>query len=53
MSRLVPLLRAMEKHGMSGTLGEVPQLFQSAQLEFKQIQLFLATQPGLGSVQAP
>jgi len=52
MSRLVPLLRAMEKHGMSGALGEVPQLFQSAQLEFKQIQLFLATQPGLGSVKA-
>jgi signal transduction histidine kinase/two-component SAPR family response regulator/HPt (histidine-containing phosphotransfer) domain-containing protein len=53
MSRLVPLLRAMEKHGMSGNLGEVPQLFQSALVEFKQIQLFLETQPGLDSVKAP
>jgi signal transduction histidine kinase/HPt (histidine-containing phosphotransfer) domain-containing protein len=53
MTRLVPLLRAMEKHGTSGNLGEVPQLFQSAAAEFKQIQLFLAAQPGLDSVKAP
>jgi len=53
MARLVPLLRTMEKHGVSGNLGEMPQLFQSAMAEFKQIQLFLATQPGLDSVKAP
>jgi CheY-like chemotaxis protein/HPt (histidine-containing phosphotransfer) domain-containing protein len=53
MTRLVPLLRALEKHGMSGNLGEAPQLFQLVVAEFKEIQLFLATQTGLDSVKAP
>jgi HPt (histidine-containing phosphotransfer) domain-containing protein len=53
MVRLVPLLRTMEKLGAGGNLNEVPQLFQNAKNEFKQIQLFLATQPGLSSIQAP
>jgi len=53
MVHLVPLLRAMEKQAAAGDLNEAPTLFQSAKHEFKQIQLFLATQPGLSSIQAP
>ena len=53
MVRLVPLLRTLEKQAAGGSLNEAPGLFQSAKNEFKQIQLFLATQPGLSSIQAP
>ena len=53
MVRLVPLLRAMEKQGMSGSLYDVPNLFKKALTEFKQIQIFLASQPGLNSIQVP
>lgn len=53
MVRLAPVLRTLEKQAAEGNLGEAPQLFQNAGAEFKQIQLFLATQPGLSSIQAP
>jgi hypothetical protein len=53
MVRLAPVLRTLEKQAAEGNLNEAPQLFQNARTEFKQIQLFLATQPGLSSIQAP
>ena len=53
MVRLVPLLRAMEKQGMAGSLHDVPQLFQNAQREFKQIKHFLSSQPALSSIEMP
>ncbi len=53
MVRLVPLLRDLEKRGHAGTLVGASAVFASAQEEFKAIQVFLATQPGLAETLTP
>jgi HPt (histidine-containing phosphotransfer) domain-containing protein len=45
MTRLVPLLRDLEKQGASGTLTTAAQLCENAAREFKLIQNFLAALP--------
>jgi CheY-like chemotaxis protein len=52
MTRLVPMLRNLEKQGASGTLTDALQIFEDAAREFKQIQKFLAGQPGLAATTA-
>ena len=49
MTRLVPLLRHLEKQGAAGTLTDAAQTLENAVQEFKLIQNFLAVQPGLAS----
>jgi HPt (histidine-containing phosphotransfer) domain-containing protein len=44
MTRLVPLLRDLEKQGASGTLTNARQLCEAAAREFQLIQNFLAVQ---------
>jgi HPt (histidine-containing phosphotransfer) domain-containing protein len=50
MTQLVPILRAMEKLGASGTLTGAGQICENAVQEFEQIREFLKTQPGLAAV---
>jgi CheY-like chemotaxis protein/HPt (histidine-containing phosphotransfer) domain-containing protein len=45
MTRLVPLLRDLEKQGASGTLTDAAQLCEKAAREFQLIQHFLAALP--------
>ncbi|HUB88032.1 MAG TPA: response regulator [Verrucomicrobiae bacterium] len=52
MVRIVPMLRALEKQGASGTLTNALQICEDAEREFKEIQKFLTAQPGLGAVTA-
>jgi HPt (histidine-containing phosphotransfer) domain-containing protein len=52
MTRLVPMLRNLEKQGASGTLTDALQICEDAAREFKQIQKFLAGQPGLAATTA-
>ena len=49
MVRLVPMLRDLEKQGASGALTNALQICEDAGREFKRIQKFLATQPGLAA----
>jgi signal transduction histidine kinase/HPt (histidine-containing phosphotransfer) domain-containing protein/BarA-like signal transduction histidine kinase len=53
MTRLVPMLRDLEKQGASGTLTSAAQLCENAAREFKLIQNFLASQPSLAAATAP
>ena len=47
MTRLVPLLRDLEKQGASGTLtANATQIYENALREFQLIQHFLAALPG-------
>ena len=52
MTRLVPLLRDLEKQGASGTLTTAAQLCENAAREFKLIQNFLAALPALTATPA-
>jgi len=52
MTRLVPLLRDLEKQGASGTLTNAAQLCENAAHEFKLIQNFLAARPSLAATPA-
>jgi hypothetical protein len=52
MTRLVPMFRDLEKQGASGTLTNAAQICENAVSEFKVIQQFLATQPGLAAAPA-
>jgi signal transduction histidine kinase/HPt (histidine-containing phosphotransfer) domain-containing protein len=52
MTRLVPLLRELEKQGANGALNNAVQICQNAVSEFKAIQNFLAAQPALAAVPA-
>jgi CheY-like chemotaxis protein len=52
MTRLVPLLRDLEKQGASGTLTTAAQLCENAAREFKLIQNFLAALPMLAATPA-
>ena len=47
MTRLVPMLRDLEKQGASGTLTTAAQVCENATREFKLIQNFLAALPAL------
>jgi signal transduction histidine kinase/HPt (histidine-containing phosphotransfer) domain-containing protein len=49
MTRLVPMFRDLEKQGASGTLTNATNVCENALREFKVIQQFLATQPGLAA----
>jgi signal transduction histidine kinase/two-component SAPR family response regulator/HPt (histidine-containing phosphotransfer) domain-containing protein len=49
MTRLVPLLRHLEKQGAAGVLTDAAQTVENAVHEFKLIQNFLAVQPGLAT----
>ena len=49
MTRLVPLLRELEKQGASGALTNAVQVCAAVNSEFKLIQQFLAAQPGLAA----
>ena len=44
MTRLVPMIRELEKQGASGTLTNAAEVYEKAALEFKLIQNFLAAQ---------
>jgi HPt (histidine-containing phosphotransfer) domain-containing protein len=44
MTRFVPLMRELEKQGASGTLTSAVEVYEKAELEFKLIKEFLATQ---------
>jgi len=52
MTRLVPMFRDLEKQGASGTLTSATQVCENALREFKVIQQYLATQPGLAAAPA-
>jgi signal transduction histidine kinase/HPt (histidine-containing phosphotransfer) domain-containing protein len=52
MTRLVPMFRDLEKQGASGTLTNATQVCENALREFKIIQQFLATQPGVAAAPA-
>ncbi len=52
MTRLVPMLRDLEKQGASGTLTTAAQVFEDAAREFKLIQNFLAALPALTAAPA-
>jgi CheY-like chemotaxis protein len=52
MTRLVPMFRDLEKQGASGTLTNAAQVCENAVREFKVIQQYLATQPGLAATPA-
>jgi len=52
MTRLVPLLRDLEKQGASGKLTDAAQLCENATREFKLIQDFLAALPALTAAPA-
>jgi CheY-like chemotaxis protein len=52
MTRLVPMFRDLEKQGASGTLTNATNVCENALREFKVIQQFLATQPGLAAAPA-
>jgi signal transduction histidine kinase/HPt (histidine-containing phosphotransfer) domain-containing protein len=52
MTRLVPLLRDLEKEGASGTLPTAAQLCESAAREFTLIQNFLAALPIMAATPA-
>jgi HPt (histidine-containing phosphotransfer) domain-containing protein len=45
MTRLVPLLRDLEKQGASGALSSATQVYENAMREFQLIQHFLAALP--------
>ncbi len=47
VTRLVPLLRHLEKQGAAGTLADAAQTVEQAAHEFKAVQEFLLAQPGL------
>jgi signal transduction histidine kinase/HPt (histidine-containing phosphotransfer) domain-containing protein len=47
MTRLAPLLLQLEKQGKAGVLDGAEKIYAAAALEFKNIQDFLAAQPGL------
>ncbi len=52
MTRLVPMLRDLEKQGASGTLTTAVQLCENAAREFKLIQNFLAALPAVAATPA-
>jgi len=52
MTRLVPMLRDLEKQGASGALTNAAQVCENAAREFKCIQDFLASLPALASAPA-
>jgi response regulator RpfG family c-di-GMP phosphodiesterase len=52
MTRLVPMLRDLEKQGASGTLTTAAQVCENATREFKLIQNFLAALPALAATPA-
>jgi CheY-like chemotaxis protein/HPt (histidine-containing phosphotransfer) domain-containing protein len=52
MTRLVPMLRELEKQGASGTLNNAAQVCETAAREFKCIQDFLASLPALAAAPA-
>ena len=52
MTRLVPMFRDLEKQGASGTLTNATKVCENALREFKVIQQYLATQPGLAATPA-
>ena len=52
MIRLVPMFRDLEKQGASGTLTNATKVCENAVREFKVIQQYLATQPGLAGAPA-
>ena len=52
MTRLVPMLRDLEKQGASGTLTTAAQLCENAAREFKLIQNFLAALPAVAATPA-
>ena len=52
MTRLVPMLRNLEKQGASGTLTTAAQICENAVREFKLIQNFLAALPILAATPA-
>jgi signal transduction histidine kinase/two-component SAPR family response regulator/HPt (histidine-containing phosphotransfer) domain-containing protein len=52
MTRLVPLLRDLEKQGASGTLTTAAQLCEKAAREFKLIQNFLTALPAVAAAPA-
>ncbi|HXR04294.1 MAG TPA: Hpt domain-containing protein, partial [Verrucomicrobiae bacterium] len=52
MTRLVPLLRELEKQGASGTLTHVAQLCENVTREFQLIQNFLAALPAPAAMPA-
>jgi CheY-like chemotaxis protein len=52
MIRLVPMFRDLEKQGASGTLTNATKVCENAVREFKVIQQYLATQPGLAAAPA-
>jgi CheY-like chemotaxis protein len=52
MTRLVPMFRDLEKQGASGTLTNATNVCENALREFKVIQQYLATQPGLAATPA-
>ncbi len=52
MTRLVPMFRDLEKQGASGTLTNATKICENALREFKVIQQYLATQPGLAAAPA-
>jgi signal transduction histidine kinase/HPt (histidine-containing phosphotransfer) domain-containing protein len=49
MTRLAPLLLQLEKQGKAGVLDGAEKISAAAALEFKNIQNFLASQPGLAA----
>ncbi len=52
MTRLVPMLRDLEKEGASGTLTTAAQVCENVAREFKLIQNFLAALPALAATPA-
>jgi HPt (histidine-containing phosphotransfer) domain-containing protein len=51
MTRLAPLLLVLEKQGKAGVLDNAEKICADAVVEFKKIQNFLSSQPGLAGMQ--